>query len=61
MVARNKAYIILTTAFGIGVGVFSASTTLLGQIVNAQGYSDVSGLIKEKLIRRDRSREKSSL
>ena len=43
-VSHNKAYIILMVAFGIGVGMFSAITTLLGQIVNAQGYSDVMRL-----------------
>eukprot|EP00047_Mylnosiga_fluctuans_P024448 m.161192 g.161192 ORF g.161192 m.161192 type:complete len:487 (-) comp9862_c0_seq7:260-1720(-) len=39
-VAHNRAYLILMVAFGIGVGMFSAVSTLLGQIVNAQGYSD---------------------
>lgn len=39
-VLRTRAYLLLLTAFGMGVGMFSALTTLLGQIVNAQGYSD---------------------
>lgn len=39
-VAHNRAYLLLMVAFGVGVGMFSALSTLLGQIVNAQGYSD---------------------
>eukprot|EP00048_Salpingoeca_helianthica_P016223 m.231140 g.231140 ORF g.231140 m.231140 type:complete len:455 (+) comp18253_c0_seq1:13-1377(+) len=39
-VLHNRAYLLLLLAFGIGVGMFSSLTTLLGQIVNAQGYSD---------------------
>ena len=41
-VAKNKPYLLLLTAFGIGSGGVNAFTTLMGQIVNAQGYSDVS-------------------
>eukprot|EP00053_Salpingoeca_punica_P019830 m.203080 g.203080 ORF g.203080 m.203080 type:complete len:454 (-) comp17732_c0_seq2:334-1695(-) len=36
----NPQYLLLFFAFGIGVAAINSFTTLTGQIVNAQGYSD---------------------
>ena len=39
---KIKAYWILMLCFGVGVGLFTALTTLLEQILCPRGYSDVS-------------------
>lgn len=39
-VSKNKAYRYLLLAFGCGVGVFNAVTTLMAQIVAPNGYND---------------------
>eukprot|EP01136_Pigoraptor_vietnamica_P017044 Opistho-1_new@61670 len=44
--ARNRHYLLLLTAFGIGVGIFNAVSTLLEQIVRPHGYDkDDAGLL----------------
>lgn len=37
---RNPAYLILAFSFGVGIGLVSAMTTLLGQVTAGQGYTD---------------------
>ena len=40
LVIRNKPYLLLLLSFGIGVGSTSSVSTLSGQIVGGQGFSD---------------------
>ena len=39
-VSQSKPFLLLTLAFGCGVGIFTAMTTLMAQIVASQGYDD---------------------
>jgi FLVCR family MFS transporter 7 len=50
-VIKNKPYLILLVAFGCGVGVFNAMTTLMGQIVAPNGYDDdAAGMFAAALV-----------
>ncbi|XP_042200324.1 solute carrier family 49 member A3 [Callorhinchus milii] len=40
MLLKNKAYLILMTMFGGGIGIFTAFSALLQQILCVKGYSD---------------------
>uniref|UniRef100_A0A8C3VQY3 Solute carrier family 49 member 3 n=1 Tax=Catagonus wagneri TaxID=51154 RepID=A0A8C3VQY3_9CETA len=40
LLARNKAYVILAVCFGGGIGIFSSFSTLLQQVLCANGYSN---------------------
>ncbi|XP_031559501.1 solute carrier family 49 member A3-like [Actinia tenebrosa] len=39
-VLRNKSYLVLMMAFGVGIGLFSCLSTILEQIICPFGYSD---------------------
>lgn len=46
---KEKAYWILMFSFGAGVGLFTALSTLLEQILCPRGYPDVSSLISKQI------------
>ncbi|XP_078004668.1 solute carrier family 49 member A3 isoform X2 [Phascolarctos cinereus] len=49
MLLRNKAYVILALCFGGGIGIFTAFSALLEQILCVKGYSNVSQIQGQKV------------